>query len=93
MAADLSVRDLFTIQAWLPKILALTMLFSSQMISFALSQAASNSTSGGRTTRPHILLMLIDELGTGDVPWEDHLIVAPTIGALDAKKRTGLATL
>lgn len=33
-------------------------------------------------TRPHIILMLVDELGTGDVPWTDHEIVAPTLREL-----------
>ena len=30
----------------------------------------------------HIILMLVDELGTGDLPWSDPLIYAPTIKAL-----------
>lgn len=30
----------------------------------------------------HIVLMLVDELGTGDLPWSDPLIHAPTIQAL-----------
>ena len=33
-------------------------------------------------TRPHLVLMIVDELGTGDVPWADPTIHAPTISAL-----------
>ena len=31
---------------------------------------------------PHIVLMLVDELGTGDVPWTDPDMIAPTIKTL-----------
>ena len=31
---------------------------------------------------PHIVLMLVDELGTGDVPWTDPDMIAPTIETL-----------
>lgn len=31
---------------------------------------------------PHIVLMIVDELGTGDVPWADPTIHAPTIASL-----------
>lgn len=33
----------------------------------------------GPGARPHIVLTIVDELGTGDVPWADRSIVAPTI--------------
>eukprot|EP00041_Stephanoeca_diplocostata_P031016 m.953623 g.953623 ORF g.953623 m.953623 type:complete len:543 (-) comp23871_c1_seq11:3532-5160(-) len=36
-------------------------------------------TSKSNPQPPHVVLMIIDELGTGDVPWADHLIHAPTL--------------
>ena len=33
-------------------------------------------------TVPHIVLMIVDEMGTGDVPWADSTIHAPTIDRL-----------
>ena len=33
-------------------------------------------------TPPHIVLMIVDEMGTGDVPWADTTIHAPTIARL-----------
>lgn len=38
----------------------------------------------GTSTLPHLVLMIVDELGTGDVPWSDHTIHAPTIDKLAA---------
>lgn len=32
--------------------------------------------------QPHLVLVIVDELGTGDVPWTDHDIHAPTINQL-----------
>lgn len=32
--------------------------------------------------QPNVVLMLVDELGTGDVPWTDREIIAPTIKSL-----------
>lgn len=54
-------------------------------------QVAVCCTSGGNepvfpalpsARRLHIILMLVDELGTGDVPWSDPQMHAPTIKAL-----------
>jgi arylsulfatase A-like enzyme len=42
--------------------------------------------------KPHIIVVLVDELGTGDVPWEDPLIHAPTIMSLGAEKGLRLHT-
>ena len=40
------------------------------------------STSAARRPRQHIVLVLVDELGTGDVPWSDPAMYAPTIKEL-----------
>ena len=34
---------------------------------------------GGASEKPNIVLTLVDELGTGDVPWSDASIHAPTL--------------
>ena len=59
--------------AWLPVFVACAALWT------ALPSRCRADTD---RARPNIVLMLVDELGTGDVPWTDREIVAPTIKAL-----------
>ena len=46
--------------------------------SFALA-AALSSPRPATAKQPNLILMIVDELGTGDVPWADATIVAPTL--------------
>lgn len=48
-----------------------------QMDRFSPSVRLAQSISQAQP--PHVVLMIIDELGTGDVPWADRLIQAPTL--------------
>lgn len=43
---------------------------------------AATATTAATPPHPHIVLVNVDELGTGDVPWSDHALVAPTIKRL-----------
>ena len=53
------------------------MLLPVRVLVFALLTCLCSATSP-----THIVLMLVDELGTGDLPWSDPDIHAPTIKAL-----------
>jgi arylsulfatase A-like enzyme len=65
-------------------------LFPLMMLALLASAAAAgpnlvNTSLAGvftNLTRPHIVLVLVDELGTGDVPWTDSEIIAPTLREL-----------
>lgn len=46
------------------------------------SSSSSSSTVQPPQLPPNVVLMLVDELGTGDVPWSDNEIIAPTIKEL-----------
>jgi hypothetical protein len=57
----------------------------------ARADVASDVAAGGESSQrkqsvaktvPHIVLMIVDEMGTGDVPWADTTIHAPTIDRL-----------
>lgn len=56
---------------------------SSQTNTHSGGHSNGRGRSGARTL-PHLVLMIVDELGTGDVPWSDHTIHAPTIDKLAA---------
>lgn len=42
-------------------------------------ETSPEARSGARQSPRHIVLVLVDELGTGDVPWSDPEMYAPTI--------------
>ena len=42
----------------------------------------SSTRPAAAAKQPNLILMIVDELGTGDVPWADTTIVAPTLQKL-----------
>ena len=57
-----------------------------------LMAAAAALAAASPSPPPNMVLMLVDELGTGDVPWADWEIHAPTIQRLATQEGIRLGT-